>query len=305
MGGLLADPAKTWPNVFGKVQLFIDYPFFLPCFVAGLYAFLTFIIPLFGLRETHPTLGRTEKPVQNETDPLLSGHDEPRYDGTRQATTPTNSTPATPPPTLNPTLIVVLTNYALLTFTDMSYSVIIPLLYSTSNSLGGLGFSTQLIGTILGTYSFTNAFVQIGFLKPLLKRVGPRRMFQISYASMMVPFAMFMCEQMLVTKYGRVTAGVWVAIAFQLAFATLQNTAYSSISLLLVEAATPGTLGSVNGLAQSVASGFRGLAPFIASSLFAFSLDSQLAGGYFVYIVLLVLTCSGTICTLMLPRHLS
>ncbi|KAG7090164.1 hypothetical protein E1B28_011772 [Marasmius oreades] len=109
---------------------------------------------------------------------------------------------------------------------------------------------------------------------------------------------MLMCEQFLVNKYGKVTAGVWVAIVIQFTVVTLINTAYSAITLLVVDAATPGTLGAVNGLAQMLASGFRGLAPSVASSLFALSLDSQIAGGYFVYIVLLGVAITGTRCTL-------
>ncbi|KAL0570254.1 hypothetical protein V5O48_011716 [Marasmius crinis-equi] len=305
MGGLLANPARTWPKVFGKVPIFVDYPYFLPCLVAGLYAFVTFIVPLFGLRETHPAFQK-ERETLDETRPLLSHQPENSYDGSQAASSPPNSdAPPNPPTVLNPTLKIVLVNYAFLTFTDMAYAVIIPVLYSTSHSLGGLEFSAKLIGTLLGAFSFVNAFIQVGIYKKVLKRIGARRMYQIAYASMFIPFSMFMCEQMLVTKYGRVTSGVWVAIGIQLAAYTTINTAYSAISLLLVDAATPGTLGSVNGLGQTVASGFRGLAPFVASSLFAFSLESQIAGGYFVYIVLLGVTLVGTMCTLKLPCHLS
>ena len=111
----------------------------------------------------------------------------------------------------------------------MSYAVIIPILYSTTNSLGGLEFSSQRIGIIMGAFSFFNALIQVGFFKRILKKIGPRRMFQISYTSMIIPFAMLMCEQMLVSRYGKVTAGVYIAIAFQLAFATMTNTAYSEL----------------------------------------------------------------------------
>jgi hypothetical protein len=37
----------------------------------------------------------------------------------------------------------------------------------------------------------------------------------------------------------------------------------------------------------------RSLAPFIASALFAVSLDLNLAGGYMVYIVLLIVIAAG------------
>ncbi|EEB93686.1 hypothetical protein MPER_07623, partial [Moniliophthora perniciosa FA553] len=113
-------------------------------------------------------------------------------------------------------------------------------------------------------------------------------------------FGMLMVEQSLV-RNGYSRGWVWAAIGGQLASATLINTAYSSISILIVEAATPGTLGAVNGLAQAGASGFRGLGPSVASSLFALSLHSHLLGGYMVYIVMFGITIAGTMCSLMLP----
>ncbi|KAF9259464.1 hypothetical protein L218DRAFT_665877 [Marasmius fiardii PR-910] len=103
----------------------------------------------------------------------------------------------------------------------------------------------------------------------------------------------------------KVTAWVWVAIVFQFVVAMMINTMYSAISLLIVDAVAPGTLGAVNGLAQMLASGCRGLAPSVTSSLFALSLQSQIAGGYFVYIVLLGVAAAGTMCSFMLPQSLA
>ncbi|KAI3605684.1 major facilitator superfamily multidrug-dha1 sub-family [Moniliophthora roreri] len=321
LGGFLAQPASTWPNVFGRFQLFIDYPFFLPCFAAGLYAFVTFVIPLFSLKETLPSKTRKDDYDDNDDlsaeSPLLnSDSNEPDYGSTRyirentttsessticeSPTSPTQKSPLTSPSIFNPALNIILVNYCLLTFTEMSYSVLIPLLYSTSPSYGGLGFSTRTIGTIMATFSFTNAFIQMLFLKDVLKKLGARKMYIISYASLLMDFGMLMVEQVLV-RNGYSQRWVWAAIAAQLASATLINTAYSSISILIVEAATPGTLAAVNGLAQAGASGFRGLGPSVASSLFALSLHSHLLGGYMVYVIMFGITIAGTACSLMLP----
>ncbi|KAF9254764.1 MFS general substrate transporter [Marasmius fiardii PR-910] len=324
MGGFLAEPANTWPNVFGKVPLFVNYPFFLPCFVAGMYAFSAFVIPLFRLRETHPSFQSKNESrshnsdVSSQTCPLLDHNECSNYESTttRDQSSHTNSTtttlPATPlPPAptstsiLNPALKIVLLNYCFLNFTDMSYAVIIPILYSTSNSLGGLGFSSKRIGALLGLYSLSNAFIQIGVFKKILKRIGARRMYRIAYSSVAIPILMLMCEQWLVNRYGKVTGWVWAAIVVQFVVAMMINTMYGAISLLTVDAASPGTLGAVNGLSQMLASGVRGLAPFVASSLFSLSLQSQICGGYFVYIVLLGVAAAGTMCAFMIPRSLT
>ncbi len=51
MGGILSNPATRWPRVFGKIQLFEDHPYLLPCLAAAVVAFLTFVIAFFGLKE--------------------------------------------------------------------------------------------------------------------------------------------------------------------------------------------------------------------------------------------------------------
>ncbi|KAF9259465.1 hypothetical protein L218DRAFT_665918 [Marasmius fiardii PR-910] len=65
MGGFLAEPAKSWPNVFGKAPFLVNHPFFLPCFVAGMYAFSAFVVPLFGLREPQTRISQLPLPLRH------------------------------------------------------------------------------------------------------------------------------------------------------------------------------------------------------------------------------------------------
>jgi hypothetical protein len=55
IGGLLARPAERWPDSFGKLALFREHPYFLPCMFAAsfslfcaLFAFI-FLKEVFGL----------------------------------------------------------------------------------------------------------------------------------------------------------------------------------------------------------------------------------------------------------------
>ena len=52
-----------------------------------------------------------------------------------------------------------------------------------------------------------------------------------------------------------------------------------------------GLVGSGNGVAQSVTSLARAFGPAVASSLFAISIERNLAGGNMVYLVLSGFTC--------------
>ncbi|KAG6918430.1 hypothetical protein DXG01_014609 [Tephrocybe rancida] len=51
LGGVLAEPAKRWPHVFGKILYLTDHPYFLPCAAAGFLALLTALIAFFILNE--------------------------------------------------------------------------------------------------------------------------------------------------------------------------------------------------------------------------------------------------------------
>lgn len=62
-------------------------------------------------------------------------------------------------------------------------------------------------------------------------------------------------------------------------------------------------LGAMNGLAQAVSSASRGLGPWVASSLYAISLQHHLAGGNAVYYILLAIVASGIRLSFTLPKQ--
>ena len=75
-----------------------------------------------------------------------------------------------------------------------------------------------------------------------------------------------------------------------------------SIQVIVVESVPPGgPMGTANGLAQMASSGSRTVAPTLATSLFALSLQRNLAGGNLVYYFFLGLTLVGIYGTSFLP----
>ncbi|KAF9960603.1 hypothetical protein BGZ72_006503 [Mortierella alpina] len=71
LGGYLANPAKTFPDTFGNWDFFIEYPYFLPCFVAAMGSVVGFIVGYFFLEETRGKRGNQDSPMHPEED----GHD--------------------------------------------------------------------------------------------------------------------------------------------------------------------------------------------------------------------------------------
>ena len=61
------------------------------------------------------------------------------------------------------------------------------------------------------------------------------------------------------------------------------------------------SLGTVNGLAETIVSIARTVAPVTASSMFSFSVEHQILGGYGLYPVLFGLSCLGILLALAQP----
>jgi hypothetical protein len=51
LGGVLAHPADRWHDTLGTIQFLKNYPYFLPCFAAGIVPILCFLLALVGLKE--------------------------------------------------------------------------------------------------------------------------------------------------------------------------------------------------------------------------------------------------------------
>ncbi|KAF9141587.1 hypothetical protein BGX30_004504 [Mortierella sp. GBA39] len=70
LGGYLANPAQTFPEIFGDWEFFIEYPYFLPCFVASMGGVVGFLVGFFFLRETKGMRGgvmvETNKDVDDD-----------------------------------------------------------------------------------------------------------------------------------------------------------------------------------------------------------------------------------------------
>ena len=106
--------------------------------------------------------------------------------------------------------------------------------YSTSIPNGGLGLSPYQIGVILGAYGVCNAILQLYVWKPILKRIGPRKMFLLSYSFHITRVVLMMFARMAAARAGEVDAVVWGWVILQMGSSTLAATAYSMYSYLSV-----------------------------------------------------------------------
>jgi len=193
-------------------------------------------------------------------------------------------------------------NYVSLAFLDMSHFVLLPLFYSTSIPLSGLGLDPYRIGITLGSFGFTNAIVQARLLGPLIRKFGARKMYIISFPGLLVCVTMYPIMRHFVQHFGRVNNVIIICMIIQLSFQMLIFSSYGSVQVILAQHVSGSAhMGTAIGLAQMFTAAMRSIAPTLASSLFSISLQRQLAGGNLVFYLLMGLNLLAIRLSFFLP----
>ncbi|KAF8629605.1 hypothetical protein AX15_003348 [Amanita polypyramis BW_CC] len=324
-GGLLARPAGRWPESFGRVAYLRDHPYFLPCFAASMVGLLSFLSAFVGLKETsRPAIPQQKtkkelgRPSPTPSTHLLEGSNTTRrysygeslerYEDTLidvEAISGEVAKDYLKPPsfrkTMTPEVLIVLTNHGFLTFCDMCIQVLFPLMWSTPVEHGGLGFAPYTIGLTLGTFGVVNAFVQLFFFGKINSRFGSKTVFIVTFSTFLVSLACFPLEGYFARRTGEANWWVWTAIVVQLVVDCMNYGAYGAMQVMIKDSA-PQSLGTVNGMAQAIACVMRSLAPYMASSLYAISLQGNWAGGNAVYFILMAVVVCGIRFSFMLLK---
>ncbi|KAG1821052.1 major facilitator superfamily domain-containing protein [Suillus subaureus] len=308
IGGVLSDPAAKWPNSVGRYPLFHRYPYFLPCIVAASVSISSWFITLLFLKEWrrqkvgHAAATIHDKPADAQVDGLPRMLDEAEI--ASPVSTSVESTRTDFRSILIPGVIIPVLHYGLLSFVDQCMLVLIPLMYSTSRSLGGLGFSSNTIGLVMTVWTMLNGTIQVYTFPRLLRRFGPKRLYITSFTFFLITFSTYPLMNYMAKR--NMEVGMWLILCVQLAAYIVAYNTYSCI-ILYVNNGAPSRelLGATNGLAQTLGSMMRAIGPIAVSSLFALSLENNLLGGTAVYwimcmIVILVL-CFST----YLPKSLT
>ena len=208
-------------------------------------------------------------------------------------------------------LLFIYLNYATLSFLDMGHFVLLPLFYSTSIPLGGLGLDPFIIGITFGTFGCINAMIQVKLLGRLIRKYGARKMYIVSCPGLFACFTLYPVIRFFAQRSGRVDGFVITCMMIQLGFNICIYCTYGTYLLLLVcdsaylriafltgsihimtaqQVADSGRLGTAIGIGQMVTSAMRSISPFLFSSLFSISLQRHLAGGNLVFYILMGLT---------------
>ncbi|KAI0350014.1 MFS general substrate transporter [Trametes cingulata] len=342
IGGVFARPADRWPGFRGSV-FWATYQYFLPCIIVACISISAFTLALLGLKETlpraRPEKGAPAELLSNDAEklppPLDTDHrteagvielprsdishnsppsnEEPQAVGAAAKTRVKVATIKIPDEQeflglrsiLVPRVLYPILNYGFLALIDQAAAVLVPLMYSTSIDLGGLGFDPFTIGVIQGVGGFVGGFIQI-FTFPLMHRkFGSKKLYICSYTMYIVIFALFPLNSFVTKRAGEVGAATWALVVLQYVAYAASYMTWGCIFIYISDAApNQKALGLTNGLAQTTASTVRAIGPSLASSLFSVSLERRLAGGTLVYWVLCGITVVGLAASRWLPAKL-
>ncbi|KAL1837254.1 hypothetical protein VTJ49DRAFT_4078 [Mycothermus thermophilus] len=290
VGGALADPARQYPDLFGRYRFFHDYPYALPSFVVGALTLTSVAAVAIFVQET---LMRPKKGVNDDCD-----GEEPTavaQPGQTSIRTLLRS----------PGVVLALFLYGYVMLLAYSYTALMPVFWFTSVPLGGLGLTTQQISLLLTLTGFSQAGWTLLALPPLQLRVGTTGVLRLCAAA--YPF--FLAASPLLALILRTDgeggrAAFWSLAPPLIAIGSGVSMAFTGIQLAVNDVApSPDTLGTLNSLALSLSSGVRAFSPALFSSLFALSVRSGLLGGYAIWVLMVALGFGYTALTRVLPDY--
>ncbi|KAF9048789.1 major facilitator superfamily domain-containing protein [Panaeolus papilionaceus] len=293
IGGSLARPADRFPSVFTGT-FWKEFPYFLPCLGTVLFVFVTFIITGLFFKETTSRWQSTKRSPSrssssSSSDTLLESQQDEQSVGFRGL--------------LIFPVMVSITNYVTLAFFNISVNALLPLFFHMPINMGGLNLEPATIGYIMGVYGAGTGLFQILFFAKLVRGFGTRRVFIWSMASFIPVFMLFPVIS-LVAKIWNLCWTVWVLIGLILTLLFFMDTAYGCIFMYVTESApNRRSLGATNGLAQTTVSFARALGPALSTSLYSFSIQRNLLGGYGVYAIMATLGCLALGLASQLPNE--
>ncbi|KAH9039475.1 MFS general substrate transporter [Lactarius deliciosus] len=297
IGGVLSRPQDHWPNAFSH-PFWGEYPYFLPCLATAAYSLLSFTLAAIFLQETVDVDPITKPNTVVNSDLPRVGEGE-ILDGPAKDT----EEPLPLRALLTRPVVISIANYGMIALLNMSGGALIPLVWSTSVEFGGLGMSPASIGSWMALYGFMNGTFQFVAFPRVVGRFGPRRVFIASILFFFPVYMMFPIENLALRHSSRgMNPAVGLLLMLHFLGSSLSDMGFSAIFMYLSSAAPKRSLGATNGIAQTVVSVQRTVGPAAAASLFAFSLNNNILGGNFAYVVLLCFVWVALGVAVQLPK---
>ncbi|KAF9518491.1 hypothetical protein BS47DRAFT_1358788 [Hydnum rufescens UP504] len=331
LGGFLAHPERQFPNTFFDGPFWQKYPFVLPCFVGAAFALFAVVLGSFFLEETLPSKiqnrkklatsrttsvstvvdGELSLPLRRDQDQygIINGnHNQPSNSNSKlDHRSPPEEIPSLFSVLTNDIVALMISNFAMCLASEMLFTLY-PLFAFTPIKSGGLGFNEAQIGAYLSVRGVMHIAIMFLFT-PMHRWIGRSSALRLYQLSMMMwplvtlfyPLMNFLAKRE--GASGSLFNGVMFAFFVVWSFAAF---CWTCTGMMTNDACpSPAALAAVNGVIQMSTILSQATAPAFSTSLFAYSIKSDLAGGRLVWVVCFVITCAGSIHSLFLNEATS
>ncbi|KAF2841362.1 MFS general substrate transporter [Patellaria atrata CBS 101060] len=275
IGGVLEEPAKQYPRIFGNIGLLKEYPYALPTLFTGVMTAISALVNAIYLKETLDPEFRqgSSKSKTISTMELL------QFEGVK------------------PVIFI----YSHVMILAMFYTAVVPVMWFTAIPLGGYGLTPKQISLLMCLSGLSQALWLLLIFPPLQHRLGTGGVLRLCAAAWPLFFLAAPLGSVLLRH--RLDVAAWCVVLPALAVGSGVSMAFTAVQLALNDISpSPQTLGTLNALALAANSGVRTVAPSLATSLFALSVREQILGGYLVWAILVALGVALVGTVRWLPR---
>jgi MFS family permease len=317
IGGVLQDPARQYPGLFGNVRFFLDYPYALPSFAVGMLGFSAVAAVAIWAEETlvrYPADQTSEGSAapSPETDRILNPNVVP---GSSAKTPSVASTTvglrvlaqeySTWELLKSPGVPIVLYTYGHIMVLAFAYTAIAPLFWYLKIALGGFEFSSLQISLMMGLTGLSQTIWILLVFPPLQHRIGTNGVLRLCATA--YPFFFALCPLFnLLLRIGtpQSIAAFWAVTPPLLCLACGVSMSFTAIQLALNDVSpSPATLGTLNALALTIVSGVRSFSPALFGGLFAVGARTQWLWGYAIWVLMAVISLGFTVVSRYMPDY--
>ncbi|WRT64295.1 uncharacterized protein IL334_001226 [Kwoniella shivajii] len=267
LGGFFAEPAKQWPNVFGRWSLFVHYPYALPCLICAVYILFSMILCAVWLKETRPEECNNPLPVRS---------------------------------ILTRKMVGMLGVYGWGVTVVFCIGALFPLYLFTPIPIGGQSKTPPQIASLGAANGLFQGLWLLIALPRFDRWLGTKKTFIIVSSV----FPLFMLLPAMANAFARtdhlllsqLTLGAYVI------FGSAGNMTFTSVQLLLNSCAPPAAIATVNGIAVAICGIVKSIFPALINSVFAISVSKQILKGYLAWVLLAVMGVGTFVCALYAPE---
>ncbi|OIV95482.1 hypothetical protein TanjilG_23925 [Lupinus angustifolius] len=245
LGGYLAQPVEKYPHLFPKDSFWDKFPYFLPCLAISVFA-LVVLVASFWLPETlhnHPHSDESN----DDTEALETGSNE--TDNNKIIQKGDNLF-------LNWPLMSSIIVYCIISLHDIAYQEVFSLWAVSPRRLGGLNFTTDIVGDVLAVTGVGLIIFQLAIYPALEKAFGPIRFARIT-GVLSIPLLQ---SYPFIAMFSGVSLYVLINIVSVLKN-LLTVTIITGLFLLQNRAVEQYQRGAANGLSMTAMSIFKAIGP--------------------------------------------